>query len=54
MFVLIGILIGLAAGAALAFIALYALTGSRLVWFGSVGLGVVSAVLLAIPMAQGS
>src|SRR4051812_50164513 len=30
MFVVIGILIGLAAGAALAFIALYALTGSRL------------------------
>src|SRR5437016_8007655 len=30
MFVVIGILIGLGAGAALAFIALYALTGSRL------------------------
>jgi hypothetical protein len=34
--------------------AIAALTGSRLVWFGSVGLGVVSAVLLAIPMARGS
>ena len=30
MFVVIGILIGLGAGAALAFIGLYALTGSRL------------------------
>ena len=34
--------------------AIAALTGSRLVWFGSVGLGVVAAILLAIPMIRGS
>ena len=34
--------------------AIAALTGSRLVWFGSVGLGVIAAILLAIPMVRGS
>ncbi len=33
--------------------AIGALTGSRYVWFGSVGLGVVAAILLAIPMLRG-
>ena len=32
--------------------AIAALTGSRLVWFGSVGLGVVAAILLAVPMLR--
>lgn len=30
--------------------AIAALTGSRLVWFGSMGLGLVAAVLLAVPL----
>ena len=34
--------------------AIAALTGSRVVWFGSVGLGAVAAILLAIPMVRGS
>ena len=33
--------------------AIAALTGSRYVWFGSVGLGAVAAILLAIPMLRG-
>jgi hypothetical protein len=33
--------------------AIAALAGSRYVWFGSVGLGVVAAILLAIPMLRG-
>ena len=33
--------------------AIAALTGSRLVWVGSVGLGVVAAILLAIPLLRG-
>lgn len=33
--------------------AIGALTGSRYVWFGSVGLGVIAAILLAIPMLRG-
>ena len=33
--------------------AIAALTGSRLVWFGSVGLGAVAAILLAIPLLRG-
>jgi hypothetical protein len=34
--------------------AIAALTGSRFVWFGSVGLGAVAAILLAIPIVRGS
>jgi len=34
--------------------AIAALTGSRLVWLGSVGLGAVAAILLAIPLVRGS
>ena len=30
--------------------AIAALTGSRLVWFGSLGLGVIAAILMAIPI----
>lgn len=33
--------------------AIAALTGSRLVWFGSIGLGLVAAILLAIPVLRG-
>ncbi|HEY8794595.1 MAG TPA: DUF4337 domain-containing protein [Gemmatimonadaceae bacterium] len=33
--------------------AIAALTGSRLVWLGSVGLGVIAAILLAIPLLRG-
>ena len=33
--------------------AIGALTSSRFVWFGSIGLGVVAAILLAIPMLRG-
>jgi len=32
--------------------AIAALTGSRVVWFGSVGLGAVGAILLAIPFVR--
>jgi hypothetical protein len=32
--------------------AIAALTVSRLVWFGSVGLGIIGAILLAIPMVR--
>ena len=32
--------------------AIAALTGSRVVWFGSVGLGAVAAILLAIPLVR--
>ena len=35
---------------AIALGAIGALTGSRYVWFGSVGLGVVAAILLAVPI----
>jgi len=33
--------------------AIAALTVSRLVWFGSLGLGAVGAILLVIPMVRG-
>ena len=33
--------------------AIAALTGSRFVWFGSIGLGLVAAILLAIPVLRG-
>ena len=33
--------------------AIAALTGSRFVWFGSVGLGAVATILLAIPILRG-
>ncbi|MDQ6769968.1 MAG: DUF4337 domain-containing protein [Gemmatimonadota bacterium] len=33
--------------------AIAALTGSRLVWFGSMGLGIVAAVFLVIPIFRG-
>src|ERR1700694_571346 len=32
--------------------AIAALTGSRLVWFGSLGLGVIAAILMAIPIVR--
>jgi hypothetical protein len=32
--------------------AIAALTGSRLVWFGSMGLGLVAAILLVIPVLR--
>lgn len=34
--------------------AIAALTGSRVVWFGSIGLGVIAAILLAIPLVRAS
>src|ERR1700694_1897547 len=37
---------------AIALGAIGALTGSRYVWFGSVGLGVVAAILLAVPILK--
>jgi hypothetical protein len=39
---------------AIALGAIAALTGSRFVWFGSIGLGAVAAILLAIPIVRGS
>jgi hypothetical protein len=33
--------------------AIAALTGSRFVWFGSIGLGLVASILLAIPVLRG-
>jgi hypothetical protein len=38
---------------AIALGAIAALTGSRFVWFGSIGLGLVAAILLAIPVLRG-
>jgi hypothetical protein len=38
---------------AIALGAIAALTGSRFVWFGSMGLGLVAAILLAIPALRG-
>jgi Domain of unknown function (DUF4337) len=38
---------------AIALGAIAALTGSRFVWFGSMGLGLVAAILLAIPVLRG-
>jgi hypothetical protein len=38
---------------AIALGAIAALTGSRLVWFGSMGLGVLAAILLAVPVLRG-
>src|SRR6266550_4760493 len=38
---------------AIALGAIAALTGSRFVWFGSMGLGVVAAILLAVPILRG-